>query len=119
MVRFKKQILKALTPALSLAMPLLAEAQYDPGAVNPDLPERSLKEILGTITGYASFLLGAIGVIMFIVGGIMYVTAAGNPDKVSTATKLITYAIVGILIGLLGYSITLILQSAAEGDDPY
>ena len=118
MVKFKKQILRALTLALSLAMPLLANAQeykFDTSVVNPDLPEKSLEEILGTITGYASFLLGAIGLIMFIVGGIMYVTAAGNAERISTATRLVTYAIVGILVGLLGYSITLILENFARG----
>jgi hypothetical protein len=37
---------------------------------------------------------------MLIVGGIMYLTSAGDDDRISTAKKIVTYSIIGIFISL-------------------
>jgi hypothetical protein len=50
-----------------------------------------------------NFLLGIIGVlalIMLIVGGITYITAAGDENRIDQGKKIVKYAIVGITIAL-------------------
>lgn len=52
---------------------------------------------------FLNFLLSIVGVltiIMLIVGGIMYLTSAGDDDRVKTAKKIVTYSIIGIFISL-------------------
>ena len=52
---------------------------------------------------FLNFLLAIVGVltlIMLIVGGIMYLTSAGDDDRISTAKKIVTYSIIGIFISL-------------------
>ncbi|MEK7452346.1 MAG: hypothetical protein AAB664_03325 [Patescibacteria group bacterium] len=65
---------------------------------------------LSTVIGRGiSFLLGAVGmvfVIIVIYGGIMYMTSAGVEDKVKTAKKMITQAIIGIIIIISAYAIS-------------
>ena len=49
---------------------------------------------------------GIICVAIIIVSGILYTTSAGNSDQIKTAKNAITYAVVGIVIILLAFTIT-------------
>jgi Type IV secretion system pilin len=68
-----------------------------------------------------SFFLGFLGlvaVIMIIYGGITYVTAAGNQEKVDSAKKIIMYAIVGIIIVLISFAlVNTVIGGATAGTD--
>lgn len=70
------------------------------GEVAPG-PAADAKGILQIITGVLNFLLsivGIIGVIMLVIGGIMYLTAAGDQKKVETGKKIVVYSIIGIAV---------------------
>jgi hypothetical protein len=58
-----------------------------------------------TITNVLLFLIGAISVIMLIVGGIRYVVSGGDSAAVANAKNTILYAIVGVIIAILAYAI--------------
>ncbi|QQS21086.1 MAG: hypothetical protein IPL87_00930 [Candidatus Moraniibacteriota bacterium] len=50
-----------------------------------------------------NFLLGMVGIlaiIMLVVGGIMFLGAAGDTTRVSTAKKIVTYALLGLVVAL-------------------
>jgi hypothetical protein len=50
-----------------------------------------------------NFLLGIVGtiaIIMMVVGGIMYLTSAGDEDRMKTGKKIFIYSILGITIAL-------------------
>lgn len=61
--------------------------------------------IFRTITNVLLFILGAISVIMIIIGGLRYVISGGNSTNVTAAKNTILYAIVGVIIALLSYAI--------------
>ena len=50
------------------------------------------------------FLVGAIAVIMLIVGGLRYVLSGGSKDAVEGAKNTILYAIIGIVVAILAYA---------------
>jgi len=50
-----------------------------------------------------------IGVIMIIYGGIRYMTAAGSEDEISTATDIIKWAIIGVMVAGLAWSLITIV----------
>lgn len=50
-------------------------------------------------------LLGLIAVIMMIWGGFVWMTAAGNEEKVTKAKKVLKYAVTGLIIILLSWAI--------------
>lgn len=60
--------------------------------------------VFQTITNIMLFLIGAISVIMLIVGGIMYVLSGGEQSKVTSAKNTILYAIIGIVVAFLAYA---------------
>lgn len=61
--------------------------------------------IFSTITNVLLFVLGAISVIMIIIGGLRYVVSGGNATNVTAAKNTILYAIVGVIIAILSYAI--------------
>jgi hypothetical protein cdiviTM7_00647 len=51
------------------------------------------------------FLLGAVCVIMIIVGGFRYVTSNGDQSAVKAAKDTILYAVVGLIVAIAAYAI--------------
>ncbi len=67
---------------------------------------RSIGEIVGAIIGTFLSLLGVIFLILIIYGGFIWMTSTGNEIKVLKAKKVITQAVIGLIIILSAYSIT-------------
>ncbi|HET8884024.1 MAG TPA: pilin [Candidatus Saccharimonadales bacterium] len=61
--------------------------------------------IFQTITNVLLFIIGAIAVIMLIIGGIRYVVSGGDSSAVTGAKNTILYAIVGIVVAILAYAL--------------
>lgn len=61
--------------------------------------------IFRTITNVMLFLIGAISVIMLIIGGIRYVVSGGDSTAVTNAKNTILYAIVGVVVAILAYAV--------------
>lgn len=51
------------------------------------------------------YALGVIAVIMIVIGGIRYATSDGDSAKLKSARDTILYSVVGLVIGLLAYTI--------------
>ncbi|MFZ1360795.1 MAG: hypothetical protein WAS27_02100 [Candidatus Saccharimonadales bacterium] len=73
--------------------------------------------IFKTITNVLLFLIGAVSVIMLIVGGIRYVVSGGDSTAVQNAKNTILYAIVGVVVAILSYAVVnfVITSFAANG----
>lgn len=65
----------------------------------------TLETRISTITSVMLFIIGAIAVIMIIVGGIKYTTSNGDASKVTSAKNTIMYSVVGLVVALLAYAI--------------
>lgn len=108
--------------ALSVFGVDIAGAQLiDPGDSPQNLTdatggEASARTLARTMVNYFLFFLGFIATVMFIYGGILYVTAAGNDENVQKAKKVLIYSVVGILIILLSFAIVNTLLGAGLGD---
>lgn len=72
--------------------------------------------VFSTITNVLLFILGAISVIMIIIGGLRYVISGGNSANVTAAKNTILYAIVGVIIALLSYAIINFVLGSFTGD---
>ena len=66
--------------------------------------------LLGRIVTGVGTLIASLGTIMIIVAGILYLTSAGNPERMGTAKKALVYAIIGIVIGLAATAIVEIIK---------
>ncbi|MBL7021959.1 hypothetical protein ISR92_01385 [Patescibacteria group bacterium] len=81
------------------------EAYYNDGTMEP--AEANPTNIVGSIIEIALGFLGIIFVILIIVSGYQWMTAGGNATTIETAKKRIINSVVGLLIVLTAFTITL------------
>ncbi len=67
------------------------------GATVPQIVSRIIQQVLPVV--------GALFLIMFIYGGVLWMTAGGSGDKVKKATQTMINAAIGMAIVVLAYSI--------------
>ena len=126
-----KKIIKQTLLVFGLMAVVLAVFQFVPAFAqlisSTDQPGRladatggqgSLRSLILTFLNFFLGFLGLIAVIMVIYGGILYVTAAGEQEKVDKGKKIIMYAVVGIVIILLSFAIVnTLLGGLGAGSD--
>lgn len=76
--------------------------------------ESSFRSIVLTIVNFVLSFLGIISVLFVIYGGFLYVTSAGNSEKVDQGKKIITYAVIGIIIILISFALINTILGAAN-----
>jgi len=107
MIKKMKNTFFAVSSTL-LLLPVIASAAGDYGMGTNQGAGGSGTDVAGIIQNIITFLLGFVGglsVLMIIVAGIMYITSGGDEGRVDTAKKWLTYAIVGLVVALLGWVI--------------
>lgn len=67
--------------------------------------EGAYASTLDQIIYYILYIAGALAFIALVVGAWQYLFAAGDPQKASVAKKTITYAIIGIILIMLIFTI--------------
>ena len=72
--------------------------------------------VVTSITNILLFVVGALSVVMIIIGGLRYVVSGGNSTSVTAAKNTILYAIVGLVIAFLAFAaINFVLGSLGSG----
>jgi len=62
------------------------------------------------VTNWVFYIMMIISVLFVIVGGFLYMTSGGDPDKAGKGRQMITYAMIGIVIALLARVIPAIVR---------
>jgi glucose uptake protein GlcU len=60
----------------------------------------SLLQIFGNVLNFLLSIVGIVAIIMIVVGAIMYLTAAGDEDRLDTGKSIVKYAMIGIFVAL-------------------
>lgn len=68
--------------------------------------DRPLSEFLGRIIAPLLGIVGSLFFVLIVIAGIMWLTAAGNEEKVGKAKKILSTAFVGLLLVIMAYTIT-------------
>ena len=74
-------------------------------ATGADTGNSDLASVLSTITNVLMFLVGAVSVIMLIIGGFRYVVSQGDQSQVTSAKNTILYAVIGLVVAIMGYTV--------------
>jgi hypothetical protein len=104
----KKISYAVATAAMSAPLIVSAQFQADPGGTG--LPTGSITGILKNGMNWLLMLVGILGVIGFVIAGILYLTAAGDEGQIDKAKTAMMYSIVGVIVALLG---VVILQAVS------
>lgn len=115
----KKHVLTLLAiPALALSVmgaPTMVSALTMTEGVNSAQGDNQPDSLFGdangaggifkTIVNVLLFIIGAISVIMLILGGIRYTISQGDSSAVTSAKNTILYAVIGIVVAILAYAV--------------
>ncbi|MFA7170934.1 MAG: pilin [Candidatus Paceibacterota bacterium] len=110
-----KSILLTAVLALLPLSTVLAGGWVAPANKPNGVPEDLDKTILSA-TNWILGLISLIAVLAIIWGGVQYLTSAGNEDTMRTAKKTITYAIIGLVVAGIAYSIVNVLITTVITD---
>lgn len=95
-----------IASGLALVLPLAAHAiSIENVGATLGLGSADLKQAVINIISWILGLLGLIAVVMILYGGFIWMTAAGNEDKVDTAKQIISAAAIGLVIILIAWAI--------------
>lgn len=111
-MKFKHFIMSAVLVALPfapIALPSVNAALTDNlNEVNTTagLGENDLTETIGSLISTLLAFLGVIFLILIIYAGLLWMTAAGNEDKVKKAQSILLSSVIGLIILLSAYAIS-------------
>ncbi len=89
--------------------------QYGQGT---QLPSTDIRMVIGNIIKNVFGFLALVFVILILISGFLYMTSRDNPEKTAKAKKIIISAVIGLVIMLSSYSITLFVLRIFTGP-PY
>ena len=113
----KKKLIAGLLVVLALAVPVASFAQVtikQSVGTTFALGTADLESTVIQIVQWVLGLLGLIAVIMIIYGGFIWLTAGGNEDKIGSAKRIISAAVVGLIIVLLAWAIVTFVVSTTQ-----
>jgi len=73
----------------------------------PGSPQDLVSSIIAIVLGF----LGLIFIILIIIGGYQWLTSGGNEEKINHARDRIKHAVIGLIIIIISYIITLFVIS--------
>lgn len=126
-INIKKHLLALLAvPALALsvsAAPVFAADQdlTIRNGVNSAQSDEQPTSLFGdggifeTVSKVLLFVIGAVSVIMLIIGGIRYTISQGDSSAVTSAKNTILYSIIGLVVAILAYAaVDFVVKSLVE-----
>jgi len=92
----KKNLLAPFISA-ALLMPMVALAI--PGTIG------NFGTFADRIKDFAWQIFGLVAVVMFVIAGILFLTAQGDTDKLTKAKQAFLWGVAGVVVGIIAYSI--------------
>lgn len=68
-------------------------------------PQADAGAIIKSVVDILLFIIGAVAVIMIVIGGLKYVLSNGESAAVTSAKNTIFYAVIGLVVAALAYAI--------------
>ena len=101
-------LLGVFTPVVSAANGINICSEENKNSVycqNKDSGEGQVNGIITTIVGVLLMAVGAISIIMIVIGGILFALSSGDAQKAAKARNTILYAVVGLIVSVFASAI--------------
>ncbi len=76
----------------------------DSGSCNTS-GSNNLQGFIKNIINILLFIIGAIAVIMIVIGGLRYVISGGDSSQTKSARDTVLYAVIGLIVATMAYAI--------------
>jgi hypothetical protein len=88
-----------------------AQEQELPNPLNVDTPEEFIGNVIAGLLGIS----GVLALLMFVWGGILWLTAAGNPERIERGKKTLIWAIAGLVLIFSAYALVEVVIETLTG----
>jgi len=109
-----KKIIPALVIASYLVFPALAAAAIKEAPTIVETPE-GLEAKITVIGNWIFTILLAVASIFLIVAGFFFITAQGDPQKITTARQMLINALIGVGVALSARGMVAVIDSVLRG----
>lgn len=113
MKKHKKKLIIFLS-LLVIVVPFLALGQV---RIDNPIEHDTFSELITAIIKFIRTLALVAAPIIFIIAGLMYYLAAGNPEQVKKATDLMKWAAIGLVIILIAEGISMVIRGVMGVDE--
>lgn len=103
LLRNKKHLLVLALIIVASLVGLQASADVDISKISP-LGQIPLTELITRIVRWIIGIVGVLALVMFVYGGLMWMTSAGNMDQVKKGKDTVIWAVAGIALVFFSYS---------------
>jgi len=113
-----KKISVTLSSLAALLVGKAALAQIDWGlsyAQNVGLGTREVRDVATTVIQTLLGVLGILALVIILIGGFRWMTAAGNEENVATAKKTIAAGVIGLAVIFFAYAIVAFVFNVVGG----
>jgi len=111
---------------LSFSLPALANGENGSGELNlreglddfldgSDIGEKKIGFVVGRIVQAVLGILGLVCLVIFIIAGFQWMTSGGNKEKIQSAQKSMSAAIIGLIIVIISWAAIDFIVKALEG----
>ena len=81
------------------------EAQKGTDYIDNGSTSVTLADLFQRIVNALLFIIGAVSVIMIVIGGIRFVFSQGDPQSSASARNTILYSVIGLVVAIMAYGI--------------
>jgi len=82
---------------------------------NPLGSTNSVQALMGKVITAVMGVIGSIALLMFIYGGITWMTSSGNQEKIKKGQGIIVWATIGLVVIFLSYALTRFVLTSIAG----
>ena len=78
---------------------------------NSAAPRKDIPTLIAIGINALLGIAATVAVLFIIIGAVQYLAATGNPDSIQRAKSTILYAVLGLILAILGYAIVFFITS--------
>ncbi len=104
-----------LLVCVAVAAPAFVHAQQASSTITNPIGCNKIDECVLLVVNYVLGLAGVLALAAIVYGGFLYITAAGNQDRIEQGKHAIFYSIVGLVVIALSYAILTFVFRALSG----
>lgn len=110
-----KKLVKLFLISAICLLPVTVLAAFDPGQV-PFASGQPIVEttnaIINNILGFLWVIFAVFSVIMFILAGMHFMSARGEPGELEKARMFLIWGVAGVVVAVLAFSIPFVIRNA-------
>ncbi len=112
-----KQALKLITTSFFFLFSLIPTLVFAQDTVNLNNPLGNTQpaSLIGQIISSVLGIVGSLALVMFIYGGLIWMTAAGNSEQISKGRNILIWATIGLVVIFSSYALVHFVFSKVLG----